>query len=125
MVLVHLIRNAQDATGNSGEVHVRARVDEGQLLVEVADTGSGMSPEFVRDELFRPFRTTKSAKGMGIGAHQVREFVHRAGGRVNVESSPGEGTRFQFRLPAIPLDSPDADAPPEEADARTIVTGGS
>lgn len=100
MVMVHLIRNAQDATPDDGTVTVRAEVAGNEMIIDVADTGAGMTPEFVRDELFRPFTSTKSSKGMGIGAHQAREFAHRLGGRVSVVSEPGAGTRFRLTLPA-------------------------
>ncbi len=71
-------------------------------VLTVSDTGSGMTPQFVKERLFRPFDTTKGSKGMGIGAYQVREYVHTLGGRVSVWSVPGEGTRITLRLPACP-----------------------
>ena len=58
-----------------------------------------MDAEFLRDRLFRPFDSTKGAKGMGIGAYQVREYVQLLGGQVEVQSSPGQGTRFSISLP--------------------------
>jgi signal transduction histidine kinase len=58
-----------------------------------------MTPEFVKDRLFKPFDTTKGSKGMGIGAYQVREYVLSIGGRVEVETTPGQGTRFRLLLP--------------------------
>jgi signal transduction histidine kinase len=60
-----------------------------------------MDPEFLRDRLFRPFDTTKGVAGMGIGAHQAREYVRSLGGLVDVQSSPGQGTRFAITLPAL------------------------
>jgi putative PEP-CTERM system histidine kinase len=65
----------------------------------VSDTGSGMSREFIQERLFKPFDTTKGSMGMGIGAHQVREYVLSLGGRVEVDSTPGLGTRFTLLLP--------------------------
>jgi signal transduction histidine kinase len=106
MVMVHIVRNAQDATPADGGVTIRAAYADGQLDIEVADTGTGMSAEFIRDELFRPFHTTKSSKGMGIGAHQAREFVRGLGGRVTVQSEPGAGTRFRLALPARMAERP-------------------
>jgi signal transduction histidine kinase len=70
--------------------------------LSVEDTGAGMTPEFVKERLFRPFDTTKGSKGMGIGAYQVREYVRSIGGRVRVESAPGQGTRFTLWLPLQP-----------------------
>jgi signal transduction histidine kinase len=70
-------------------------------MIAVCDTGKGMEPDFLRDRLFRPFDTTKGAAGMGIGAHQAREYVRSLGGHVDVQSSPGQGTRFAITLPAL------------------------
>jgi signal transduction histidine kinase len=71
--------------------------DYARLAVE--DTGSGMTPEFVKERLFKPFDTTKGSKGMGIGAYQVREYVTGLGGRVKVDTAPGRGTTFALWLP--------------------------
>lgn len=98
-VLEHVIRNAQDATPPDGSVRVVVRAESTGGVIEVVDTGRGMDAEFVRDRLFRPFDTTKGAKGMGIGAFQTREFVRAAGGDVHVSSTPGSGTSFVIRLP--------------------------
>jgi signal transduction histidine kinase len=77
----------------------------------VADNGAGMSPEFIRDRLFKPFDTTKGSKGMGIGAYQVREYVQSLGGRIVVESREDEGTRIELHLPAQTAN------PPTESDS--------
>jgi signal transduction histidine kinase len=77
-------------------------------LLMVADDGPGMTPEFIRDTLFRPFGTTKKS-GYGIGAYQARELIRQMGGRLEVTSAVGEGTRVHIYLPlaagigAIPL----------------------
>jgi signal transduction histidine kinase len=84
---------ADSSIGGSAEVPT----DYARLTV--SDTGSGMSPEFVKERLFRPFDTTKGSKGMGIGAYQVREYVTGLGGRVRVDSEPGRGTVFAIWLP--------------------------
>ncbi|MCC5810760.1 MAG: PEP-CTERM system histidine kinase PrsK, partial [Ectothiorhodospiraceae bacterium] len=113
MVVVHLVRNAQDATPDGGLISLEADIGADELQLTVEDSGEGMTPEFVRDELFKPFRTTKSSKGMGIGAHQVREFVRRMGGRVSVSSVLGEGTSFVISLPCKAEETM-ADAPGKE-----------
>jgi signal transduction histidine kinase len=64
----------------------------------VADTGSGMSEEFMRERLFKPFDSTKSA-GMGIGAFESREYIHQLGGTLQVRSAPEQGTTFTVSLP--------------------------
>jgi signal transduction histidine kinase len=66
--------------------------------IEVIDTGCGMSPEFVRTGLFKPFVSSKPG-GFGIGAFEARELVKAMGGRVAVESRQGLGTRFSVVLP--------------------------
>jgi putative PEP-CTERM system histidine kinase len=104
MVLEHVIRNAQDATPADGKVTVSMSITGERVSVEVADTGQGMSAEFIRDRLFRPFDSTKGSKGMGIGAYQAREYVRSLGGEVSVESAPGVGTRFAIHLPVLSVE---------------------
>lgn len=99
MVLEHVIRNAQDATAENGNITVDLKRDDMQAVVTIEDTGSGMDAEFIRERLFRPFDSTKGAKGMGIGAYQVREYVRMIGGDVEVRSRVGGGTRFSIILP--------------------------
>jgi putative PEP-CTERM system histidine kinase len=100
-ILEHLIRNAQDASAPQGQIVLELRADRRNALFTVTDTGSGMTAEFVRERLFRPFDSTKGSKGMGIGAYQVREYVRMLGGQVEVQSSPGTGTRFSITLPLL------------------------
>jgi putative PEP-CTERM system histidine kinase len=98
-VLDHVVRNAQDATGGSGHVAMSMVTERGWAHIAVQDDGPGMDMAFVRDRLFRPFDSTKGSKGMGIGAYQTREYVRQLGGEVEVQSSPGAGTRFLIKLP--------------------------
>jgi signal transduction histidine kinase len=65
-------------------------------VLTVTDSGSGMDAQFVRERLFRPFDTTKGARGMGIGAFQIREYMRSLGGDVDVQSAPGKGTRLSL-----------------------------
>jgi signal transduction histidine kinase len=67
-------------------------------MLSVVDNGCGMSPEFVRDSLFRPFQSTKQ-HGLGIGLFQLRTIVLAHGGSVHVDSEPGHGTTFRVTLP--------------------------
>ena len=92
MALYHAIRNAQDATPPDGRISVELGQSGGECAVRVTDNGRGMEEDFVRERLFRPFDSTKGTAGMGIGAYQIRETLQSAGGRVAVESAPGEGT---------------------------------
>jgi putative PEP-CTERM system histidine kinase len=127
MIVEHVIRNAQDATPEDGTVSVTVSFDGAEspdgvavpvgetsrlrvpaTTLTVTDTGAGMTAEFVSERLFKPFDTTKGSKGMGIGAYQVREYVRSLGGRVDVASIPGKGTRMTLR---IPLAGPDGAGP--------------
>ena len=99
MMVEHLIRNAQDACREDGRVIVKVDSNDRWVDLRVEDDGLGMDAAFIRDRLFRPFDTTKGSKGMGIGAYQVREYVTSLGGRVEVASEPGNGTRIALRLP--------------------------
>ena len=92
MVLAHLIRNAQDATPPDGSIAVSVVSNTENVLIAIEDTGAGMSPQFVRERLFRPFDSTKGVQGMGIGAYQAREFARKFAGDLRVESEPGKGT---------------------------------
>ncbi|MFT8245505.1 XrtA/PEP-CTERM system histidine kinase PrsK [Roseomonas sp. BN140053] len=98
-VATHLLDNAAEASPPDVPVRVSLRREGGHVVVEIADRGTGMSPEFIRDELFRPLRTTKP-KGNGIGAWQARELLRQAGGELEVLSRPGRGTTMRLLLPA-------------------------
>jgi putative PEP-CTERM system histidine kinase len=97
-VIGHLVQNAVEATRSDGHVSVRVYREAGNAAVEVCDDGVGMTSEFVRDRLFRPFQSTKPA-GMGIGAYESAQYVRDLGGRIEVESEPGRGTRIRVILP--------------------------
>jgi putative PEP-CTERM system histidine kinase len=98
-IVEHLIRNAQDATPPDGNVSVVVRRRGSSAIIEVGDSGVGMTRAFIQDRLFRPFDTTKGTKGMGIGAYQARELVRGMGGDLDVESVPGRGTTVCVVLP--------------------------
>ncbi|MEO8976083.1 MAG: XrtA/PEP-CTERM system histidine kinase PrsK [Casimicrobiaceae bacterium] len=97
-VIAHLVQNAIDATGSDGRVWIKLARQADQALIEIGDTGHGMTPEFVRERLFKPFQTTKQA-GMGIGAYESHQYVQELGGRVLVETTPGAGTCMRLLLP--------------------------
>lgn len=99
--LEHVIRNAQEAAGELGEVRVAMENRGAHTRVWIRDTGAGMDSVFIRNRLFRPFDTTKGPTGMGIGAYQAREFARRMGGKVEVQSEPGRGTNFCFEFPLV------------------------
>lgn len=99
-IIGHVVQNALEATPEHGKVDVSVRRVAGSAEVVVHDTGSGMSPEFVRERLFRPFQTTKP-HGMGIGTYEVQQYVQELGGSVSVDSQPGQGTRVSILLPVV------------------------
>jgi putative PEP-CTERM system histidine kinase len=99
-VLAHLVQNAFDASGSEPQVVLQARPGGEQVLIEVSDRGSGMSKEFIRERLFRPFQTTKDT-GMGIGMFECQQYVEQIGGGIEVASEPGVGTRVTVRLRAV------------------------
>ena len=100
-VLTHLLNNATEAAGDT-PVTVDVRHENMSVVIDIADRGPGMTPEFVRDELFRPFSSTKGG-GHGIGAYQARELLRDAGGDLLVLSRMGEGTTMRLLLPAVPV----------------------
>jgi putative PEP-CTERM system histidine kinase len=98
-VLSHLIQNAQDATPPEGQLQIRLQQDGSNAIIEIEDNGAGMSAEFVKERLFRPFDSTKGLTGMGIGAFESLEFVRSLGGDLNVQSELGQGTLMRVILP--------------------------
>lgn len=105
-VFENLVINGVEAMGPAGgRLTVEAgRLGEGLVFFSVSDTGVGMTPEFVRTRLYRPFSTTK-AQGIGLGLYTCREVVEAHGGRLEVESQLGVGTRFRVVLPSRLLTS--------------------
>ncbi|MEQ9562403.1 MAG: PEP-CTERM system histidine kinase PrsK, partial [Woeseiaceae bacterium] len=99
MVIEHLLRNAQEATATDGSVTVDVSSTSSNVCISITDTGAGMTQEFIRDRLFRPFDSTKGSQSMGIGAHQARDYAGALGGRLDVSSRVGEGTEFRMTLP--------------------------
>ena len=101
-VIGHVVQNAFDATAASGRVRLSLGRQGGQARIEVADTGQGMSREFIRDRLFKPFQTTKQA-GMGIGAYESFQYVQELGGKIEVDSELSKGTKVTILLPLFEL----------------------
>lgn len=97
-VVLNLVLNARDAVADRGEVSVATATENGWAVLTVTDNGCGMPPEFVRRSLFRPFRTTKQ-RGIGIGMFQSKMIVEAHRGRIEVDSTLGQGTTFRVLLP--------------------------
>lgn len=102
-VICHLIQNAQEATDDEGSIEVTASREGDEVVIEVTDTGCGMTEEFISERLFRAFDSTKGLTGMGIGAYESREVVRGLGGNIFVSSAPGEGSTFRLVLPCADM----------------------
>lgn len=97
-VLVHLVQNAVDASAAGTPVFLSLIHDSLHGSFEVLDSGHGMSPDFIRTKLFKPFVSSKPG-GFGIGALEARDLVRAMSGRLEVESREGLGSRFTVRIP--------------------------
>jgi signal transduction histidine kinase len=103
-----LIENALEAAAPSGRVLIRSfsatRGSRGRVVVEIIDNGAGMSAEFVRERLFRPFQTTKP-DGVGLGLFTASQIVRHHGGNIRVRSVADEGTVIRLGFPAAVIES--------------------
>ncbi len=97
-VFVNLIFNAVDAMPGGGAITIRTAVSDDQAVVEVSDTGAGMTKE-LQERIFDPFFTTKGESGSGLGLSVSQGIIDRHGGEMSVASTVGEGTTFTLRLP--------------------------
>jgi signal transduction histidine kinase len=95
--LSNLVLNAMDAMPNGGTLTLRSRCDGGKVLIEVADTGSGLTREEC-ERIFTPYYTSKQ-HGTGLGLAIVQSVVSDHGGRISVQSERGRGTTFVIELP--------------------------
>jgi len=95
--LSNLVLNAMDAMPNGGTLTLRTRRDDGRVIIEVSDTGSGMTREEC-ERIFTPYYTSKQ-HGTGLGLAIVQSVVSDHGGRISVQSEPGWGARFVIELP--------------------------
>jgi two-component system, NtrC family, sensor kinase len=100
-VLVNLLANAGQATGSAGTVRLSTHQAGDDVRVEIRDTGTGMTPDTLRN-LFQPFFTTKpQGMGLGLGLAVAHGIVTGQGGRIEVESEPGRGSCFTVHLPRV------------------------
>ena len=96
--LTNLVFNAVDALPNGGSIRLRGHREGEQVVLEVQDTGIGMSPE-VQARAFDPFFTTRGERGTGLGLAQVLGIVQSHAGDIRVVSQPAHGTTFELRFP--------------------------
>ncbi len=101
-VLMNLVMNARDAMPDGGKLRISAStVDNDYLMIEIEDSGDGISAENL-DRIFDPFFTTKEpGRGTGLGLAISARLVESFGGKIAVESEPGRGTTFRVKLPGV------------------------
>jgi putative PEP-CTERM system histidine kinase len=97
-VIGHLMQNACDASAPPVRIEVDLRCDQDVAVLRIQDNGTGMTDEFMRERLFKPFQTTKKA-GMGIGVYESQQYVGSINGTISFKSIPGIGTCVELRLP--------------------------
>jgi len=119
-VLENLIANSMEAIRGVGTVTVRTYAENELAVIEVNDTGEGMSEEYLRESLFVPFRSTKPG-GWGIGLYEAREIVQKHGGTMSIASRRNEGTTCWVKLPLVTATRPDRS---RVVDDRAIGIGG-
>jgi putative PEP-CTERM system histidine kinase len=100
-VVYHLVSNAQQATADDGNIDIILELSEDNkhMLINIVDTGIGMSEDFIDNRLFKPFDTTKGNAGMGIGAFDAKAYLDKIGGQLLVQSELDKGTIFTLRIP--------------------------
>jgi putative PEP-CTERM system histidine kinase len=103
------VNAVESLPGEAGEITVSICPAANSWRVAVQDNGSGIPAKFLREQIFRPFHTTK-AHGLGIGLYQCKSIVDAAGGTICVRSTPGTGTLVQVDLPALAVTDRSADA---------------
>jgi signal transduction histidine kinase/CheY-like chemotaxis protein len=117
----NLVLNAVDAMPGGGTLTLRTQIADGQVQVEVRDSGTGI-PEHIREKIFDPFFTTKGPKGTGLGLSMAYGILQRHNGRITVESAEGHGTIFRLLFPAAVSGSVVEAAPPPAAPAGSSVS---
>lgn len=98
-ILENIIINATEAVGEEGLIAITARMGTGTPLFSISDNGEGMTEEFIRESLFKPFQTTKK-KGTGLGLWQVKNMADQLGARIEVTRNQGRGVTFSILIPS-------------------------
>jgi signal transduction histidine kinase len=112
-VIGHLVQNAIDASAAGQRVDISIAREGKFAILRLIDTGAGMTSDFMRERLFKPFETTKPS-GMGIGVYESQQYLAKVGGELRFESTLGAGTRVEVRLRlAEPLSGNEAQTPLE------------
>ncbi len=101
-VILNLVMNALDAVGDKGTVTIETDINDRTVRLRIRDNGCGITDDFLRNHIFKPFRTTKE-KGLGIGLYQCKQIIEAHNGIIGAESVAGEGTVFTVCLPVAEL----------------------
>jgi signal transduction histidine kinase len=99
-VFLNIFLNAKDAMGHGGTLTVNTMARNSDVVIEVVDTGSGISREHMK-KIYDPFFTTKTGLGTGLGLSVSYGIIQEHSGKIDVESQPGRGTRFTLEFPAL------------------------
>jgi signal transduction histidine kinase/CheY-like chemotaxis protein len=116
----NLVLNAVDAMPRGGRLALRTSTLDGQVAVEVIDTGTGI-PEPIRQKIFDPFFTTKGPKGTGLGLSMAYGILARHSGRITVESEEGRGTTFRLVFPSSDHVAEEAPTPAPPTDSSVAL----
>lgn len=98
-VFMNLVLNASQAIAETGTITIRTHASDGYVAVEVSDSGSGIAPDDLERIFDVGFTTKRTKSGMGLGLGICKSIIERQGGRIEVESRPGEGSTFRVLLP--------------------------
>ena len=93
-VIINLVLNAYESFHGKGEIKIMLTSEDGNVVISFADNGPGIPEDFLKNSLFKPFKTMKEG-GLGIGLFQTKQIVESHGGRIEVESEEGKGTTFK------------------------------
>ncbi|MDO6425463.1 PEP-CTERM system histidine kinase PrsK [Thalassotalea sp. 1_MG-2023] len=104
-VLNHLIQNAQEASTEDSTVELSLKNNKNIVTITITDQGTGMSEDFIKHRLFKPFDTTKGNAGMGIGVYEAKQFIESVDGTIEVISTEHSGTTFTIQLPINATDN--------------------
>lgn len=117
-VIGHVVQNALEACRDGDKVTISLEVVEGEkVLLNVTDTGKGMSREFMRERLFKAFQSTKPS-GMGIGVYETQQYLKEIGAGIHYESEEGKGTRVAITLPLTIHSRSEVEAAPDRAQGQ-------
>lgn len=117
-VMVHLLRNAEEALGDAGRITVRSFAEGPNCVVKVEDAGVGVAPQYL-DKVFEPSWTTKGEGRSGMGLATCRDIIVRHGGEIFLHSEAGKGAEVTVRLPRVePRPAEKVPAPPKHIAAH-------